>query len=164
MSIRIRKGWVFAVVAAVAIVAVAAFVILALASRPSQPAAAASVTAVAPSPTAPEEPETTDPPAPQRSLLTVNSNPPGARVEIGLKNIGGVITPGTGRVIGRTPSTVELQQSDVSIGGSPRCNGVPILISMSQHRDHWAGVSVGPGCRLKPGSNQTVSVTLSRIQ
>lgn len=45
------------------------------------------------------------------------SDPAGATVEVGLQAVDGVVTPGTGRVVGPTPiSNLELTDADVSYG------------------------------------------------
>jgi hypothetical protein len=70
-----------------------------------------------PGPGSPPDPSPTSPPPAESAQLTVVSSPTGATVEVGLQAVDGVVTSGTGRVVGTTPITsLELTDADVSYG------------------------------------------------
>lgn len=58
--------------------------------------------------------------------LVVTSSPAGATVEVGLQSVNNVITPGTGRVVGQSPVTVELGSGDLLDG-----NGLIVMYRRS---------------------------------
>jgi hypothetical protein len=104
---------------------------------------------------APAEPSRT--PAKRPTLLSIESVPPGASVEIGLKTINNIATPGTGRNVGSTPLTVELKQTDLSPFG-----GVDGIVRYPGYFDHY--FNLGLNSRLEPGKTHQLSLTLKRVQ
>lgn len=102
------------------------------------------------------------PAASQGAILVVESDPPGARVEIGLKAVNGVITPGTGRELCCTPIRASVKPSDVSDSGGV-CNGIPVMVTKAGYRDRFLGLSAGPGCSIRLGRADTLRVELNRL-
>jgi hypothetical protein len=97
---------------------------------------------------------------PEPFYLFVESEPAGVEVEVGIQGLDGVATPGTGRIVGKTPLKVELKPSDVTFNGRSlagvtthlRKEGfVPIW-------DNW-GFDLGKF----PGKTHTIRVRMKRI-
>ena len=106
-------------------------------------------------------PDPMTPPRPARAYLVIESDPSGAQVEVGLKERNGVVTPGTGRMVGTTPCKVELKSSDVSSRG-----GITVLLKKSRYRDHIAGISDGMK-KIAAGGEYKLSsrpIKLNRLQ
>ncbi len=95
-------------------------------------------------------------PPPQPTLLSIDSVPSGASVEIGLKSINNIVTPGTGRNVGVTPVTVELRESDLDPSGVVFC-----FVKYRGYFDHF--FILGLNGRLEPGKKYNVSLRLNKI-
>lgn len=85
------------------------------------------------------------PPGPPRrpppdgwAMLVVESDPPGAAVEVGLQTVNNITAPGTGRIAGMTPCTIRLQASDVNPLG-----GVSVFLSRAGYMGMYSGISDG---------------------
>ena len=92
-------------------------------------------------------------PLPQPTLLSIDSVPSGASVEIGLKSINNIVTPGTGRNVGVTPVTVELRKSDLDSYGN-----VIGILKLQGYADRFFFLT-----RLEPGKKYNVSLRLTKI-
>jgi len=92
-------------------------------------------------------------PLPQPTLLSIDSIPSGASVEIGLKAINHIVTPGTGRNVGVTPVTVELRKSDLDSYGD-----VIGILKLQGYADHFFFLT-----GLEPGKKYNVSLRLTKI-
>jgi hypothetical protein len=102
----------------------------------------------------PEEPPVTGP-----AMLSITSNPPGARVVVGIQSVGGVYDTSTGRFVGTTPLTVELSDSDVSYTNG---NGnLVIELSLDGYFPSMQLIGVGSG--LEPGRTYELDVTLNPL-
>lgn len=91
------------------------------------------------------------PPLPQPTFLEVTSTPPGASLEIGLRDIN---TPGSGRQVGTTPVRVELHPSDIDSRGN-----IIGELRYPRHSDHTFLIHVGP--ELQPGRTHTGDYALT---
>ena len=102
------------------------------------------------------------PTPPAKSFITVTSNPPGARVEVGAKTINQVMTPGTGRHIGLTPiRNAELRASDVGMHqgfASVTCNLEKDGYIPASHV-----IGLGLNGAPEPGKTYSIQVNLRRI-
>ena len=102
---------------------------------------------------------TSKPPPP--AYLFVESDPPGADVEVGPKTVNGIYQPGTGRRVGSTPRKVELKPSDLSV-----TNGsASIVVNLEKPGYIPASVVIGLGKNpmLEPGKTYTVSQKLRKL-
>lgn len=109
----------------------------------------------------PSTDHTTSPRPVVRAFLVIESDPPGAQVEVGLQERNGVVTSGTGRMVGTTPCTVELKRSDVSSMG-----GIVVYLKKSRYLDHSAGISDGMK-KIAAGGEYKLSsrpIKLTRLQ
>src|SRR5262249_12151063 len=90
------------------------------------------------------------------TLLSIDSEPSGASVEIGLKSIKNVVTPGTGRNVGVTPVTVELRESDLAPSG--------VVVCFVKYRGYYDNFFIlDLHGRLEPGKKYNVSLRLTKI-
>ncbi len=98
-------------------------------------------------------------PSPQKSYALLESSPPGALVEIGFKTINGIVTPGTGRIVGPTPTTVELIANDVdttSVGSA-----IWVRMYKDGYIEHITGITFGPSGKPDPGRTYHKALTLT---
>ena len=108
-------------------------------------------------------PEVTEPveqpPVTGPAVLSITSNPPGARVVVGIQSVGGVYDTSTGRFVGTTPLAVELSDSDVSYTNG---NGnLVIELSLDGYFPSMQLIGVGSG--LEPGHTYELDVTLNPL-
>lgn len=99
---------------------------------------------------------------PQPTYLHLETTPAGARVEVGLQLVNNVVTPGTGRMVGVTPITLELRQSDIS-----RLNATTYdiywMTQLPGYRS-WVGTIVlDTGVPLQPGKTYSYTDTLAPL-
>lgn len=110
-------------------------------------------------PRPPEPTVTTEPPPSALARLTVLSDPAGATVEVGIKAVDGVVTPGTGRVVGVTPITnLELRDADVSYG--PTFTNLYVEVRLGGYVPYLQAFGLGDS-GLAPGNTYEVDVILS---
>jgi hypothetical protein len=96
------------------------------------------------------------------SYAMVESNPPGAQVEVGMKSSGGVVQYGSGRMVGSTPVKVELKASDVVMTGS---NGnIYFRLIKTGYFESVHILGLGTGGKLEPGKTYSVFVTLKPLK
>lgn len=97
----------------------------------------------------------------ESSQLSVVSSPSGATVEVGIQAVNGVVTSGTGRVVGTTPITnLELTDSDVSYGSGYGNLYVEVRLDGYVPTLEVFGLS---DAGLEPGKTYEVDVTLNPL-
>jgi hypothetical protein len=101
------------------------------------------------------------PPPPPPAYLSVESDPPGADVEVGPKNVNGIYQPGTGRRVGRTPCKVELKPSDLSV--TKGFASIVVNLEKPGYIPASAEIGLGNNAMLEPGKTYTVSQKLRKI-
>lgn len=102
-------------------------------------------------------PVTTVPPEP--AYLSISSEPSGATVEVGLKSVGNIVTPGTGRIVGATPLTVELKSSDIGVVNE--FASITILLKKEGHFDSFQVIGLGKG--IKHGKTYSINAKLNPL-
>jgi hypothetical protein len=98
-------------------------------------------------------------PVAEPARLTVFSSPAGATVEVGIQAVDGVVTSGTGRVVGVTPIVgLELFDSDVSYGGT--FTNLYVEVRRDGYVPSLQIIGLGD-TGLQPGRTYEINVTLS---
>ncbi|MCB0142806.1 MAG: hypothetical protein KDE50_23105 [Caldilineaceae bacterium] len=119
-------------------------------------------TPVAPPVTPPEEPTSTNLPPPS---ITILSDPTGALVELGIQEVNSVVTPGTGRIVGRTPlEAVELRSSDISINQDYNYANLHVWLTLDGYLPLAAGITLGEAdAKFEPGDHFEIDVQLESM-
>lgn len=100
-----------------------------------------------------------EPPLPAAAELTVLSDRAGATVEVGIKAVGGIVTAGTGRVVGETPiMNLELTDTDVSYG--PTFTNLYVEVRLDGYSPHLEAIGLGDS-GLEPGETYEIDIRLS---
>jgi hypothetical protein len=103
-----------------------------------------------------------DPKNTQETYLNIQSNPPGARAEVGIQFNGWQIVPSTGRIICTTPCTKKLDPADVAILPNGIANLV-IRLEKANFATHIDVIELGKLDRpwaLEGGKTYSRSITL----
>jgi hypothetical protein len=81
---------------------------------------------------------------------------------VGIRYVNQVATPGTGRVVGRTPLTVELRPSDVQVLPNGIGN-VVCELRLAGFRPQISIIGLGEAARLESGRTYTIRAQLQPL-
>ena len=96
-------------------------------------------------------------------FLVIQTDPPGATVEVGIQGVNGIATSGTGRIVGVTPIKVGVLPSDVSVTNDVA--SIMVQVTMNGYIPHMNIEGLGTYAGIywtKPGWTITIQNTLSR--
>jgi hypothetical protein len=99
---------------------------------------------------------------PQPTSLHVETTPPGAQMEVGLQLVNNIVTPGTGRMVGVTPLTIELRQSDIS-RLNDTTSDIYWMTQLPGYVPCGSFIELTTGAPLEPGMTYSSHCTLTPI-
>ena len=113
-------------------------------------------------PPVPPGPEKKPPPAPAAPKLVVTCNVQGATVRLAKPGANGVVDGKTGRVVGLTPCTVDLEDVDVNrlVGGNSSLN---VWVELAGYQPCVKVIGLGSGATLQPGHEYKADVKLNKL-
>ena len=99
----------------------------------------------------------------QAAKISVVSNPVGADVYVGAKSINRIVNYETGRHVGKTPLTVFLTDSDVSMEGENNAfANIHVEVKKNGYIPYDYVINLGEYGKVEPGKMYEVDVNLHR--